>query len=40
MGDIAKCTRLSVDKIHSLEQRALLKMRRLARLKHLQDFVD
>jgi RNA polymerase primary sigma factor len=39
-ADIAACTHFGIDKIHSLEQRALMKMRRFALLKQLHDFVD
>jgi RNA polymerase primary sigma factor len=38
--EIGRRTHMGERKIHSLEQRALLKMRRVALLKRLQDFVD
>jgi DNA-directed RNA polymerase sigma subunit (sigma70/sigma32) len=39
-GDIVKCMHVGLDRVHTLEQRAILKMRRLAALKQLQDFID
>ena len=38
--DIATRTRFGINKIHALEQRALMKMRRVAMLKHMHDFLD
>jgi DNA-directed RNA polymerase sigma subunit (sigma70/sigma32) len=39
-GDIATWMHVSSKKVHSLEQRALLKLHHLATLKHLRDFVN
>jgi RNA polymerase primary sigma factor len=38
--DIATRMHISGKKVHSLEQRALLKLRRFATLKHMHDFLD
>jgi DNA-directed RNA polymerase sigma subunit (sigma70/sigma32) len=37
---IATRMHVSSKKVHSLEQRALMKMRRFATLKHMHDFLD
>ncbi len=38
--EIERRTHLDVRKVHSLEQRALMKMRRFATLTHVHDFLD